>query len=578
MSSGTVEKIKERLGIADVIGSYLKLEKAGANMKARCPFHNEKSPSFFVSVARNSYYCFGCGAKGDIFTFVEEFEGLDFIGALRVLAQRAGVPLVEENPKEKSERDELYAVMKEATRFFQENLGKSKEALLYLKKRGLKIETVRDWQIGFAPLDWRLLLTHLRGKGYSEVVMEKAGLVKKAESTGEEKEAPRLYDRFRGRVMFPIFDSSGRVIAYSGRILMDDGKSAKYLNSPDTPLFNKSEVLYGYHVAKWEIKKQDCSILVEGQMDLLMSQQAGLMNTVAVSGTALTVQHLSMLGRLSKKVVLAFDADSAGFAAAERSARVALSLGMEVKMVEIKAGKDPADLILSNPDDWKVALGEAIHIIDFILHKVVRDEKDERKLGQEIRKKVLPYVVSLESRIEQSHFVRKISDAARIPEDAIWEDLKNTESIKEENAFEVKTDKKKDEGHRKSKIEEKLIALILWQESIPTPTIKTAELRKEFEKIAGKEGIRNAEDSKGEKSRLIFEAETFFSGATNLEKDAAELFFNLKEDFLKNEFSKTMNALVQAERDKSSGREEELLKKCKEIGEELTKLRKNFES
>ncbi|MDD5068864.1 MAG: DNA primase [Candidatus Pacebacteria bacterium] len=576
MSSGTVEKIKERLGIADVIGSYLKLEKAGANMKARCPFHNEKTPSFFVSVARNSYYCFGCGAKGDIFTFVEEFEGLDFMGALRVLAQRAGVPLVEESPKEKSERDELYAVMKESARFFQENLAKNKEALLYLKKRGLKIETVRDWQIGFAPLDWRTLFTHLKNKGYNESVMEKAGLVKKAEANEESKEAPRLYDRFRGRVMFPIFDSSGRVIAFSGRILLDDGKSAKYLNSPDTPLFNKSEVLYGYHVAKWEIKKQDFSILVEGQMDLLMSQQAGCINTVAVSGTALTVQHLSMLGRLSKKVVLAFDADSAGFSAAERSARVALSLGMEVKMVEIKSGKDPADLILANPEDWKVAVGEAIHIIDFLLHKVVKDKIDERKLGQEIRKKVLPYVVSLESRIEQSHFVRKISDETRIPEDAIWEDLKKTEGIKEENAEELKIEKK-EENNRRNKIEEKLIGLILWQESLPKPTIETSSIKKEFEKFAGKEALKRIEEAKGDKNDMIFEAETFFSGALNLEKDVQELLFNLKEDYLKKEFSKTMNELVQAERDKSNEKAAELLKKCKEIGEELTKLRKSIE-
>ncbi|MDD5050493.1 MAG: DNA primase [Candidatus Pacebacteria bacterium] len=578
MSSGTVEKIKERLGIADVIGSYLKLEKAGANMKARCPFHNEKTPSFFVSVARNSYYCFGCGAKGDIFTFVEEFEGLDFMGALRVLAQRAGVPLVAENPKEKSERDELYAVMKESARFFQENLAKNKEALLYLKKRGLKIETVRDWQIGFAPLDWRVLLTHLKNKGYSESIMEKAGLVKKAEAVGEDKSAPRLYDRFRGRVMFPIFDSSGRVIAFSGRILVDDEKSAKYLNSPDTPLFNKSEVLYGYHIAKWEIKKQDFSILVEGQMDLLMSQQAGLTNTVAVSGTALTVQHLSMLGRLSKKVVLAFDADSAGFNAAEKSARVALSLGMEVKMVEIKGGKDPADLILSNPEDWKVAVGEAIHIIDFLLHKVVKDEKDERQLGKEIRKKVLPYVISLESRIEQSHFVRKISEATNIPEDAIWEDLKKTESIKEENALEIKTEKKKEESQRKNKIEEKLVGLILWQEGLPKSLIDTVKVRKEFEKIAGKDELMRFEESKEEKNRVIFEAETFFSGASNLEKDLKELIFNLKEDYLKAEFAKTMNELVQAERDKSGSKAEELLKKCKDIGEELTKLRKAFQS
>ncbi len=589
MSSTTVEKIKERLGIADVLGSYLKLEKSGANMKAKCPFHNEKTPSFFVSLSRNSYYCFGCGAKGDIFTFVQEFEGLDFMGALKVLAQRAGVPLAPESPKAKTEREELYAVMKEASAYFQTSLGKNTEALLYLKKRGLKIETVRDWQIGFAPLEWRNLLTHLSSKKFTESVMEKAGLVKKADSpattsaevaagsTGEEKAAPRLYDRFRGRVMFPIFDSSGRVVAFSGRILVDDGKSAKYLNSPDTPLFNKSEILYGYHVAKWEIKKQDFAILVEGQMDLLMSQQAGFTNTVAVSGTALTVQHLSMLGRLSKKVVLAFDADSAGFAAAERSARTALSLGMEVKMVEIKSGKDPADLILSNPDEWKAAIAGAIHIIDFILNKVIVDETDPRKRGIEIRKKVLPYVASLESKMEQAHFVKSISFQSGIHEDAIRDDLKKTEGIESQNSAEIASVQKKVETARTGKIEEKILSLIFWQESLPKPTLDTAYLRREFEKSAEKDKLAHYENNEDAKNQMIFEAETFFGGAQYLQKDADELIYNLREEYLKALFTKTMNDLVQAERDKSPEKAAALLAQCKEIGEEITKLKNDFQ-
>lgn len=577
MSSGTVEKIKERLSIADVVGSYLKLEKAGANMKAKCPFHNEKSASFFVSPSRNSYYCFGCGAKGDIFTFVEEFEGLDFMGALKVLAERAGVPLVPENPKVKSERERLYSVMEHAALFFQQNLGGHRDALLYLKKRGLKIETVRDWRIGFALLDWRTLLTHLTQKGFTEVEMEKAGLIKKADREDGDTSAPRLYDRFRGRVMFPIFDTSGRVIAFSGRILVDDGKAAKYLNSPETPLFNKSQVLYGYHVAKWEIKKKEFAILVEGQMDLLMSQQAGFGNTVAVSGTALTAEHLSLLSRLTKKVVLAFDADSAGFAAAEKSARVALSMGMEVRVAEIKGGKDPADLILATPDEWKKTVDGAVHVINFVFNKMLAEGHDSRSLGQEIRKKVLPYVVSLESTMERSHFVKEIAHSSGIGEVAIWEDSKRVEPIAANESAPARTpDSVFAKKPRRNIIETKLLGLLLWQEGIAKSALDLPALRTDFEKIVGHEKylaltqIMTAE----EKNQLIFEAETFFAGAEHLEKDVKDLFFNLKEDYLKESFANAMQELVVAERDKKTDRVGQLLQKCKDLGEELAKLRK----
>ena len=310
--STPVEQIKERLGIADVVGSYMKLERVGSSLKGKCPFHNEKTPSFFVSPARGSYYCFGCQAKGDIFTFVQEFEGLDFIGALRVLAVRAGVTLTKIDPKVRSEYARLYLCLEKATRFYEETLISNTEASEYITSRGLKQETIKDWRLGFAPSDWRQLFDYLLKEGFKTEEMEKVGLIKVAHQTdtgGHAVSAPKkYYDTFRGRIMFPIRDSAGRVIAFSGRILprLDDGKTGKYINSPETILFSKSEVLYGFDRAKLVIRQKDAAILVEGQMDLLMAHQAGFENTVASSGTALTEQQLVRLKRLSENLLLSF--------------------------------------------------------------------------------------------------------------------------------------------------------------------------------------------------------------------------------------------------------------------------------
>ena len=426
-----VQQIKERLSIEDVVSSYIKLEKSGANFKAKCPFHNEKTASFFISADRGNYYCFGCSAKGDIFTFVEEFEGLDFKGALKILAERAGVPLENYNPQEESEKERLYRIMEEATKFFEKNLTENKVVLDYLKSRGLEDRTIKDFRIGFAKLEWRELYFYLQKKGFSDIDIERAGLAKKAEKG--------FYDRFRGRTMFPISDSSGRIIAFSGRIFVDDGKSAKYLNSPETPIFSKSSVLYGLDKAKETIRKNNFSVLVEGQFDLILSHQAGFKNTVATSGTALTdstiskenvVSNLGLIRRLSGNLVLAFDADKAGIKASERASKIALSLGMDVKVASLPEGVDPADLISkSGVDAWREAIRNSVHIIVFLLNRILKnnDGKDPRYMGREIKEKILPYVDALESSIEQAHFIKIISDQSQIPEDALKEDLTKVE-------------------------------------------------------------------------------------------------------------------------------------------------------
>ena len=572
MSSSTVEQIKAKLGIVDVVGLYVKLEKAGANFKAPCPFHNEKTPSFFVSPTRGSYYCFGCGAKGDIFSFIQEFEGTDFVGALKNLAERAGVTLEYEKREMKSERDRLYSAMEHSMLHFQKNLGASTDALLYLKKRGLKIESVRDWKIGFAPIGWTNLRDYLSSKGFSDSEMEKAGLIKRADD-----DRSRFYDRFRGRIMFPIFDSSGRVVAFSGRILVDDGIAAKYLNSPETPLFSKSEILYGFDRAKLDIRRANAAVIVEGQMDLLMSQQAGVKNTVAVSGTALTTQHLTMLKRLAPAVVLGFDSDSAGFNAALKSAEAALGMGIEVKVVEILGGKDPADIALADPELWKKMIADAKHIVDFVLARIIRTETDKLKLLREVQAKVLPYVARIESSIEQAHFVQKIAHESGVREEALWEELKKMPKVQATNQPVPGIANAKPNLPRKShNAIERIFGILFSQlgnkENADAPP-SVREAQKRLKEMLGEEVYKeNEAKAEEERSDLVFEVEVLY-GKGNIEAGLEDLFQNLEEDLLKKKLADMMGELQEAERKKDKSKAIEIVMKCKELSEKLSKLK-----
>ena len=418
---GDVETIKERLDIAEIVSGYVKLDKAGQSFKGRCPFHNEKTPSFFVSPVRQSYYCFGCGAKGDIFTFVEELEGLSFKETLKMLAEKAGVELEyrPEAGKERSEKQKLLSVLEIATQFFEKELSKHDDAKKYLLSRGISEASIKSWRLGYAPAEWRALYTHMLQLGFDKEVLIKAGLVKSV--TGTVGKEP--YDVFRDRVIFPLFDAESEVIAFSGRALAKETEP-KYVNSPETPVFSKQAVLYGLDRAKEKIRRKDYAVLVEGQVDLVLSHQAGVDNTVASSGTAFTAQHLERLKRLSKRIILAFDGDEAGEKAADKSTGLAISLGLEVKIASLPLGKDPAELVKENPDLWKTALKDSKPAIEYFLSKLLQKEKDRRKLGKAIGEQILPKIALLESSMERSHFISLITKSTGIKEDVVWDDLK----------------------------------------------------------------------------------------------------------------------------------------------------------
>ena len=590
MINSPVQKIKERLSIEDVVSSYIKLDQAGSNLKANCPFHNEKTPSFFVSPDRGSYYCFGCGAKGDIFSFVEEFEGLDFKGALKILANKAGVILEQYNTEEESEKERLYRAMEEATKFYCQNLNKNGKTIEYLKSRGLVDISISDFRIGFAKDDWRELYNYLRAKNFTDKEIELAGLAKKSEKG--------YYDRFRGRIMFPISDSSGRVIAFSGRLFEDYNRQdllknkqvlpvvmAKYLNSTDTPIFSKSAVLYGLDKAKDSIRKNNFSILVEGQFDLVLSHQAGFKNTVATSGTALSdstvskenlVSNLGLIRRLSQNIVLAFDADKAGINAAVRASKIALSLDMDVKVAKMPEGIDPADLISkTGKEAWHESIRSSKHIIEFLLDRILNNKiKDVRYIGREIKEKILPYVDSINSAIEKAHFIKLISDSSGLPEDALKDDLKKVE---QDSKFEKKEiEKVKNEESKmfkKDYIERRLLGVVLWQKTLKETVIDIGNILKEIAEILKIKESDILEKVKSNKEDLIFEAEVFYASDVDLKKDITELLDNLKEEYLKEELSNKMQELHQAEIKKEIEKSILILREINEINNKIQSIK-----
>lgn len=424
--STDVEKVKDRLGIVDVVSRYTKIQKSGKNWRGLSPFKKEKTPSFFVSPDKGMYYDFSSGQGGDIFTFVQKMEGVDFGGALKILAELAGVTLTGgQSHESRDERERHYALMEEACVFYEARM--TDEARGYLEQRGLSEESITGWRLGFAPeskagesASWTHARDHLRAQGYGDAEIELLGIAKRGEKSG-------FYDRFRSRIMFPIFDTAGRVIAFSGRIFgaaAEDKEQAKYLNSPETPLFDKSRTLYGYDRAKNAIRSNNFAIFVEGQMDLLMAHQTGYRNTVAVSGTGLTEAHLGLISRLTKNLVLALDADRAGIAASGRAAALALERSMDVKVAALPEGLDPADAILKDPELWKRAIKGAVHVVDFYLaHVDTEPHRDDRARLLAAQTLVLPFIGRIANAVDRAHFIHRFADRYDITEEAVQSEV-----------------------------------------------------------------------------------------------------------------------------------------------------------
>jgi len=414
MATDTVQKVKDKLSIVDVVTPYVKLTKAGKYFRGLSPFNKEKTPSFYVNPDRQSYYCFSSGQGGDMFTFIEKMEGLDFKGALKVLADKAGVEIVyEKGNVDRSKIDRLREIVTKAEALFIRLLDEKGPAYQYALKRGLTVTSIKNWGLGFAQDTWRNVLEALTAEGYTLKELESAGLIKEADG-----KQGTWYDRFRNRLMFPIRDSAGRTVGFTGRSL-DPDDQAKYLNSPETELYKKSEVLFGMDQAKDAIRTRGFAILVEGQFDLVLLHQIGFTNTIALSGTALTPIHLSLIKRYADNLMLCLDADRAGLAASAKNATAALAAGMRVKAVRLPEGKDPADLATEDPKAFAKRVAESQSIVEFFLSVLSAAEKDSLRLVMAVEKTVLPLISAIQSPMEREHFVGIVAQAVGSTPEAV---------------------------------------------------------------------------------------------------------------------------------------------------------------
>ncbi|MBI2482218.1 MAG: DNA primase [Candidatus Vogelbacteria bacterium] len=550
-----VEQIKSRLDIADVVSAYLKLEKAGHNFRARCPFHNEKTPSFFVSPSRQNYHCFGCGKGGDLINFVEQIEGLDFMGALEVLAHRAGVPFDRGALKTDNTLDRLRTILEDATYFFESNLTNDESAQKYLSERGITTESIKKFRVGYAPDGWRVLSEYLLARRFNEEELVLAGLVIKKEDTG------RVYDRFRGRIMFPITDAVGRVIGFSGRVIVtSEAEIAKYINTPQTTLYDKSVALFGIAHAKQAIRERDRVVLVEGQMDLVMAHQVGTTEAVAVSGTALTDRHLLALKRLSNNVIIAFDADSAGVTASRRAVDLALSLGLEVRMAPLPSGQDPADCIKTDSRIWLETLDKNIHAIDFYLAEIRRSETNPRTIKQRVSAEVVPAISRLPDALEQSHFVSKVAAAIGVSEMPLWEEVKKRIVPMPRvisRAESVEAQKVEAPVSRLSMIAEKLLGIYWWTND------------DDILQQAGEYLITLKTKLMPRQNELALKAEITYNEPKRAMGEIRTLLLEFKREVLREELEQATKELRQAEELGNAEAVDSALKKCQDISQSL---------
>ncbi len=416
-----IDEVKSRLSIVDIIGARVTLKKIGRHFKALCPFHNEKTPSFIVSPERQIWKCFGCGKGGSVIDFVMEYEHMDFVEALEELAEKAGVKLERrsaDTPEAKL-KQELYAVNHLASEYYQYILTKhalGEKARSYLKHRGITDKATKTFALGYSPNSWDALGKFLRKKGYEPRLLERAGLLVASPRGG--------YDRFRGRVIFTLRDHRGNVVGFSGRLLDPEAREAKYINTSETPVYNKSNILYGLDVTKDAIQKANEAILTEGEFDVISLFQAGISNIVAIKGSALTEGHVNLLKRFTERVIFALDSDVAGDAAARRGIEIADRAGLDMRVLTLPSGKDPDEAVRENPGRVKKALSEAVPIYDYFIASAVKRFDLQTPFGKrKISDEFLPVLAGIENVIVQSHYIKKLAGVLDTSIEAVSEGI-----------------------------------------------------------------------------------------------------------------------------------------------------------
>ncbi len=614
--SRPIEEIKSKIDIIDLVSEYVQLLPAGKNFKALCPFHQEKVPSFYVSPERQIWHCFGaCNDGGDIFKFIMKLENIDFPEALRILAKKAGVELKTDDYHFTSQRTKLLDITKLTAKFYHKILlesPKATKAREYLKKRGLQEKIIKEFQLGFAPPGWDALLKFLTKRGYKPEDIELAGLVisridanintnntniRKINNQMREN-SRAYYDRFRNRIIFPLNDVYGNIVGFTGRIMpeAETEEVAKYVNTPETPIYNKSRLLYGLDKAKERIKEQNFVIIVEGNMDVIACHQAGTKNVVASSGTALTLEQVKLLKRYTNNLILAFDVDLAGEAATQRGIGIALEQEMNVKILRLPQAKDPDEYIRENPKKWLTIIKSAEPIMDYFFNLAFRGRKKENLDDKKaITNLLIPQIAKLGNPIERDHWLKVLSNKLDVPEYTLRESLSRVKIYKREFAsqdtFQVKPP-------AEEKIGERLIGLVLRfpqkcisyfidlplevfserQKIIARNVLDCYKLEKlvDFKKI--QEKISDQELT-AYLDFLLLLAEKEFSEISDkeIEKEIEYLSRRLKHWWLSKKLSELVKDLKNSEIKGEKDRAKELTKEIKKITEILAGLNSSYD-
>ena len=575
--SDTAQLVKDKLDIVDFLRQYVELKSAGKNFKARCPFHKEKTPSFMVSPERQSWHCFGsCGDGGDIIKFLMKYENLEFYDALKILAEKAGVEIQAGANRDFQANNALYKAMGAAKDFYKTQLVASPAVNQYLLDRGLKKETAQEFELGLAPDGSDVLTRHLLKSGHRIEDIEKAGLAVKTERG-------TYWDRFRGRIMFPIYNHVGKAVAFTGRVLPgnDNPNVGKYVNSPETPIFQKSKVLYGFHKTKNDIRETKQAVLVEGQMDFLMVWQDGIKNVVASSGTALTQDHLAVLRRLADELVLSFDADEAGANASERAIDLANSHDFSVRLLIIEDPqlKDPADVVRHQPGTIKNSIGKAKSAMEYYLHRYIKDLPADLKSKKQSLRAMLSKIKSLSSPIDRSHWLKELSAIVAIEEKILAEEMESLQT-----ALALKTrepapaeQQLKEELSRRDLILQRLLGVLLHMKS-DLQTIKDymqyipEKYLEAYKNIYEKQEAGAAPSDLDEMMSMVsmrFSLENNDLENDVLEKEAQTLLRQLKIEHLKERRQQVRKLIQELERLDDQAQLQEALKEFHNISREL---------
>jgi DNA primase len=568
-----LEEIKRKIDIVEFISSFVPLKKTGRNFKALCPFHSETIPSFIVSPERQIWHCFGaCNEGGDIFKFLMKMENLEFGEALRELAKRAGVKLIRFKPSEgERQKQLLYEINHLAGEFYHWlllNHPVGKRALQYILGRGINKESLQLFKLGFAPNTWESLQKFLVGKkGYKLQDLEKAGLVILGSKVQRFK-GSKYYDQFRNRLMFPLKDHRGNICGFAGRTLDPKQKEAKYINTPETLIYHKSDLLYGLFETKDQIKKADGVILVEGELDAISSFQVGVKNVVAIKGSALTPNQVQLLSRFTKNIALALDRDIAGDQAAKRGIEVADSGGMAIKVVELKEGKDPDEIAQKNPNLWRELVAQSVPVYDYFLDSAFsrfdsKTAEGKRKIGQEL----IPILGRITDRIVQAHYIQALAERLGVDKEAVVaqiEKLETTEKTMELPQLQ-ETVLIGEKLSRREILEEHLLALAFqsgkWnylQKREVTSLVKTPRFQRILEVLGNY--LKKYKRWESEKLSKMLPAELVESFNQLYLLNLGDLVTD--EEKLAKEFQKTLSLL----------QEINLKEKLKEIGQKISQL------